>query len=47
MMYHPADYTTNIKREVIEGEIVFVARVAELPDLDKSKEMFSIVICAT
>lgn len=34
MTYHPADYTISIKREVIEGELVFVARVAELPDLE-------------
>lgn len=34
MMYHPADYTISIKREVIEGELVFVARVTELPDLE-------------
>lgn len=30
----PADYTISIKREVIEGGLVFVARVAELPDLE-------------
>ncbi len=50
MMYHPADYTTNIKREVIEGEIVFVARVAELPDLEDYADTFQAayeLICET
>lgn len=50
MMYHPADYTINIKREVVEGEIVFVARVAELPDLEDYAETFQAayeLICET
>lgn len=50
MMYHPSDYTISIKREIIEGELVFVARVAELPDLEDYADSFQVayeLMCET
>lgn len=33
--FDPEQYTISVRKEVVEGELLFVARVAELPDIQE------------